>query len=64
MMARVLKDYVEKQRQVGYSARIMALEFPNIDPVAFTIGPIDIRWYALSYMAGFLLGWYTIKISG
>ena len=39
----------------------MAIDFPNIDPVAFSIGPIDIRWYALSYMAGFILGLYTIK---
>ena len=39
----------------------MALEFPIIDPIAISIGPIDIRWYALSYLAGFLLGLYTIK---
>lgn len=32
-------------------------EFPNIDPVAFSIGPILIRWYALAYLAGFLAGW-------
>lgn len=29
----------------------------NIDPIAFSIGPIVIRWYALAYLAGFLLGW-------
>lgn len=39
----------------------MSLQFPNIDPVALSIGPIDIRWYALSYMAGFILGLYVIK---
>ncbi|MBU0800537.1 MAG: prolipoprotein diacylglyceryl transferase [Alphaproteobacteria bacterium] len=38
----------------------MAIEFPNIDPVAFSIGPVAIRWYALAYMAGFLLGWKYI----
>lgn len=31
--------------------------FPNIDPVAISLGPIDIRWYALAYLAGFFLGW-------
>lgn len=42
----------------------MALEFPNIDPVALEIGPVVIRWYALSYMAGFLLGWqYCMKLA-
>ncbi|MGK9234443.1 prolipoprotein diacylglyceryl transferase [Inquilinus limosus] len=27
------------------------------DPVALQIGPVAIRWYALAYIAGFLLGW-------
>jgi phosphatidylglycerol---prolipoprotein diacylglyceryl transferase len=37
------------------------IPFPNIDPVLIHIyGPIAIRWYALSYIAGLLLGWYYI----
>jgi len=32
------------------------LPFPNIDPIAFAIGPIAIRWYALGYLFGVLLG--------
>lgn len=40
----------------------MTLTFPQIDPVALSIGPIDIRWYALSYLAGFLIGWWLINI--
>lgn len=41
------------------------MEFPNIDPVAFSIGPFPIRWYALAYMAGFLLGWrYVLHLAG
>ncbi len=41
----------------------MALEFPNIDPVAFSIGPLSVRWYALSYLAGFLIGWrYALSL--
>ena len=39
----------------------MAIPFPNIDPVALSLGPLEIRWYALSYLAGFLLGLYVIK---
>lgn len=37
----------------------MVIPFPNIDPVAIHIyGPIAIRWYALAYIAGVLLGWW------
>jgi len=32
------------------------LPFPAIDPVAFSIGPIVVRWYALAYLAGVGLG--------
>ena len=36
----------------------MWFEFPNIDPVAFAVGPFAVRWYALAYIAGILLGWF------
>lgn len=32
------------------------MPFPNIDPVAFSVGPFAVRWYALAYLAGVLLG--------
>jgi len=31
--------------------------FPNIDPILVQLGPFAIRWYALAYVAGILLGW-------
>ena len=31
--------------------------FPEFDPILFQIGPVAIRWYALAYVAGILLGW-------
>jgi len=38
--------------------------FPPIDPVAVSFGPVLIRWYALAYLAGFLLGWrYCLYLS-
>lgn len=30
--------------------------YPNIDPVLIEIGPLAIRWYSLSYVAGIVLG--------
>ncbi|WP_027284657.1 prolipoprotein diacylglyceryl transferase [Rubritepida flocculans] len=33
------------------------IPFPMIDPVAVQIGPIGIRWYALAYIAGIVIGW-------
>jgi phosphatidylglycerol---prolipoprotein diacylglyceryl transferase len=40
---------------------LAALTFPNIDPVALHIGPLSIKWYGLSYMAGLLLGWLYVR---
>jgi len=34
------------------------VQFPEFDPVLFSIGPLDIRWYALAYVAGIVLGWW------
>jgi phosphatidylglycerol---prolipoprotein diacylglyceryl transferase len=36
---------------------LLALPFPNFDPVLLQLGPFAIRWYALAYIAGILLGW-------
>jgi phosphatidylglycerol:prolipoprotein diacylglycerol transferase len=41
-----------------------AIPFPALDPVAFEIGPITIRWYALAYVAGILIGWrYAVRLA-
>lgn len=43
----------------------MALDFPAIDPVAISVGPLVVRWYALAYLAGFLGGWkYILYLVG
>src|SRR2546427_7384802 len=31
---------------------------PNIDPIAFSIGPLAVRWYGLMYLVGFAAGWW------
>ena len=35
----------------------LVLPFPSIDPVLVSIGPFVIRWYALAYIVGILIGW-------
>jgi phosphatidylglycerol:prolipoprotein diacylglycerol transferase len=37
------------------------LPFPQIDPVLIQIGPLAIRWYALSYIAGLLAAWWLMS---
>ena len=39
----------------------MLLIHPSIDPVIFSFGVIQIRWYGIAYVLGFLLGIYLIK---
>ena len=35
----------------------LAIAFPKFNPVALALGPIEIRWYALAYIGGIVLGW-------
>jgi len=32
----------------------------NLDPVLLSLGPLEIRWYGLAYVFGFLLVWFTL----
>jgi len=41
------------------------MPFPDIDPIAFSIGPLAIHWYGLAYVVGIMLGWsYARRIAG
>jgi phosphatidylglycerol:prolipoprotein diacylglycerol transferase len=35
----------------------LLIKFPVFDPIAISIGPIAIRWYALAYIGGIVFGW-------
>jgi phosphatidylglycerol:prolipoprotein diacylglycerol transferase len=40
------------------AANLLAiLPYPQIDPIAFSLGPLAIHWYGLAYVVGILLGW-------
>ncbi|RZJ17892.1 MAG: prolipoprotein diacylglyceryl transferase [Brevundimonas sp.] len=34
------------------------MPFPEFDPVLIHLGPLPLRWYALAYVAGIVLGWW------
>ncbi|MEN9465638.1 MAG: hypothetical protein RL217_1819, partial [Pseudomonadota bacterium] len=44
------------------------LTYPNIDPVAFSVGPLHVHWYGLMYLLAFGTAWllatYRIKKPG
>jgi len=39
----------------------LVIPFPNIDPVLVQIGPFALRWYALAYITGILIGWLAAR---
>lgn len=39
------------------------LEYPAIDPIFFSIGPLHVRWYGLAYLAGLTLPFLVFKRS-
>lgn len=40
---------------------IPVLLFPQFDPVLVQVGPFAIRWYALAYITGLVLGWRLLR---
>ena len=40
---------------------LFVIPYPVIDPVLVAVGPFPIRWYALAYVAGIVLGWFYMK---
>ena len=37
------------------------LQFPQFDPVLLHLGPLQIRWYALAYITGLVIGWQVMR---
>jgi len=34
------------------------LNYPEFDPIIFSIGPVAVRWYGLMYVLGFVAAWF------
>jgi phosphatidylglycerol:prolipoprotein diacylglycerol transferase len=37
------------------------IAYPDIDPVAFALGPVKVHWYGLMYVVGFIAGWWLAR---
>jgi phosphatidylglycerol:prolipoprotein diacylglycerol transferase len=36
---------------------MLVIPFPAFDPILISVGPFSVRWYALAYIVGILIGW-------
>jgi len=34
------------------------IAYPQIDPVAFSLGPVQLHWYGLMYVVGLTAAWW------
>ena len=37
------------------------MPYPEIDPTAFSVGPVDVHWYGIAYVVGIMLGWFYAR---
>ncbi len=40
---------------------VVLFTFPEFDPIALDLGFVQVRWYGLMYVAGFLVGWFGMR---
>ena len=49
--------------QADDQSQFVAFPDLGLSPVALSIGPFDLRWYSLAYLAGIFIGyWYLLKL--
>jgi phosphatidylglycerol:prolipoprotein diacylglycerol transferase len=52
-----------KPLQAADNSRFVAFPDLGLSPIALHIGPFDLRWYSLAYLAGIFVGyWYLLKL--
>lgn len=47
------------QKQRGF-VNMIGLAYPDFSPIAFSLGPLDIRWYSLAYLVGIVAAWFLL----
>jgi phosphatidylglycerol---prolipoprotein diacylglyceryl transferase len=43
------------------STPIGFINFPQVEPILFHLGPLAIRWYGIAYLIGFYLGYHLLR---
>jgi phosphatidylglycerol:prolipoprotein diacylglycerol transferase len=38
------------------------LRYPDIDPIALSLGPVKIHWYGIMYVVGFAAAWWLARV--
>ncbi|MES2135548.1 MAG: prolipoprotein diacylglyceryl transferase [Pseudomonadota bacterium] len=52
-----------KPLQAADKSQFIAFPDLGLSPIALSIGPFDLRWYSLAYLAGIFIGyWYLLKL--
>jgi phosphatidylglycerol:prolipoprotein diacylglycerol transferase len=58
-----LRSLRGKSLQAADNAQFTKFTDLGLSPVALHIGPFDLRWYSLAYLAGIFIGyWYLLKL--
>jgi phosphatidylglycerol:prolipoprotein diacylglycerol transferase len=45
-----------------FAMPLLVIPYPTFDPVLVHLGPFAIRWYALAYIFGILIGWVYARV--
>ena len=52
-----------KPLQTADNSQFVTFPDLGLSPIALHIGPFDLRWYSLAYLAGIFVGyWYLLKL--
>lgn len=62
VMAFVPVPHARYNGRVLFKINPEMLQYPNIDPVAVSFGPLEVRWYGLAYLTGILIAWYLLSL--
>jgi phosphatidylglycerol:prolipoprotein diacylglycerol transferase len=58
MMPPLFVGQKSKRFTISLKVFLVMLVHPNIDPVAFSIGPVSVHWYGIMYLLAFATAWW------